>query len=126
MRTRRFRYLITFVAAMFIANNAAASIYACLTGLGTVVAVAATQSHPATMGHMEHVANADALCLTQCIQSYRDSAQEFAANDWDIVSLPVAPDPSPALRTKPVRARIARAPTATGPKLFLLFGRLRN
>lgn len=111
---------------MFIANNAAASVYACLAGLGNVVAITPTQTHPATMGHMEHVANADALCLTQCIQSYRDSAQEFAANGSDIVPLPVPPSPSPALRTQPVHARIAWAPPATGPKLFLLFGHLRN
>lgn len=126
MRSRRFRYLIAFVAAMFIANNAAASIYACLTGLGSVVVVAATQSHSPAMGHMEHAGKADALCLTQCIQSYRDSAQEFAANGSDIVSLPVPPGPTPALRTEPARARIAWAPRATAPKLFLLFGNLRN
>ena len=126
MRSRRFRYLIAFVAAMFIANNAAASIYACLTGLGSVVAVAATQSHSPAMGHMEHAGKADALCLTQCIQSYRDSAQEFAANGSDIVSLPVPPGRTPALRTEPTRARIAWAPRATAPKLFLLFGNLRN
>jgi len=126
MRSRRFRYLIMFVAAMFIANNAAASIYACLTGLGTVVGVATTQSYPAAMGHMEHAGKADALCLTQCIQSYRDSAQEFAAHGSDIVSLPVPPGPSPALRTEPARARIAWAPGAPAPKLFLLFGNLRN
>ncbi len=126
MKTRRFRYLITFVAAIFIANNAAASVYACLAGLGSMVAVATTQSHPAAMGHLEHAADADALCLTQCIQSYRDSAQDFAANAPDIVSLPVLPSPSPALRTEPTRARIAWAPRATAPKLFLLFGNLRN
>ena len=126
MRKRRFRYLIAFVAAMFIANNAAASVYACLAGLGSVVAIATTQSHPAAMAHMEHAADADALCLTQCIQSYRESAQEFAANGWDNVSLPVAPDPPPALRAEPTRTRIVWAPKATAPKLFLLFGNLRN
>ena len=113
--------MITFVAAMLIANNAAASFYACLTGLGTVVGIAATH-----MGHMEHTGNAGALCLKQCIRSYRDSAQEFAANGSDIVFLPVPTSPSPALRTKPARARIAWAPRAPAPKLFLLFGNLRN
>ena len=111
---------------MFIANNAAASIYACLTGLGSVVAVAATQSHSPAMGHMDHAGKADALCLTQCIQSYRDSAQEFAANGSEIASLPVPPAPVPALNTEPTRARIAWAPRATASKLYLLFGNLRN
>jgi len=126
MRSRRYRYLVTFVVAMFIANNATASIYACLTGLGTVVAVAATESHAPGMGHLEHAGKADALCLTQCIQSYRDSAQEFAVNGSDIASLPVPSGPSFALRTEPARAPIAWAPGTAAPKLFLLFGNLRN
>ncbi|MDH3286611.1 MAG: hypothetical protein OEP48_02630 [Betaproteobacteria bacterium] len=125
MRKKRFRYLITFVAAMFIANNAGASVSACIAGLGNMVAMAAAQSHPTAMGHPEHVANGDALCLTQCVQSYRDPTQELAANDLNIIPIPAFSGPCLSVRTEPTRARIAWAPKVAGPKLFILFGNLR-
>ena len=126
MKSRRFRYLIVFVAAMFITNNAVASVSACLAGLGSVVAAAAMQSNPAATGHAKHAADADSLCLTQCIGSYRDSAQVFAANGSDIVALPLPPGPSLALTIEPASARVALAPGAPVSRLFLLFGNLRN
>lgn len=126
MRKRRFRYLITFVAAMFIANNAAASVYACIAGLGSMAAVAATQVHPTGMGHLEQAAGTDALCLTECVQSYRDPAQELATNGLDIAPLPAFPRTCLSVTTEPARARIAWAPKAVGPKLFILFRNLRN
>lgn len=125
MRKRRFRYLITFVAAMFFANNVGAAAYACLAGLGSLVSVAAPQLELAGAGHLEHAADADALCLTQCVKSYRDPAQELAANSLDIVSIPALSGPCLSVRFEPARARIAWAPKATGPKLFILFGNLR-
>ena len=125
MRARRFRYLITFVAAMFIANNAAASVYACLAGLGDMAALATTQAHSA-MGHQEQAAGTDALCLTQCAQSYRNPVQEFAAAGSDFVSIPALSGPCLSVKTEPTPTRIAWVPPAAGPKLFLLFSNLRN
>jgi hypothetical protein len=126
MKKRRFRHLITFVAAMFLANNVGAAAYACLVGLGSLVSVAAPQLDPAGAGHLEHVAGADAPCLTQCVQNYRDPTQELAANGLDIVSLPAPSGPCLAVRTEPTPARVAWAPKAAGPKLFILFRNLRN
>ena len=111
---------------MFIANNAGASVSACIAGLGNMVAMAAAQSHPAAMGHPEHVANSDAPCITQCVQSYRDPTQELATNGLDIAPLPVSPSTCLSVTTEPIRARIAWAPKVVGPKLFILFRNLRN
>lgn len=111
---------------MFIANNAGASVSACIAGLGSMVAVAATQGHTTGMGHLEQAAGTDGLCLTECVQSYRDPAQELAANGLDIISIPAFSGPSLSVRFEPTRARIAWAPKAAGPKLFILFRNLRN
>jgi hypothetical protein len=126
MRAKRVRYLITFVAAMFIANHAAAGMYASFASVGNMLGMAATQSHAAAMGHPEHLANADALCLAQCIQSYRDPVQALAANGLDGVVVPAISGPCLSVRTEPVKARIAWAPKFAGPKLSILFCNLRN
>lgn len=111
---------------MFFTNNVGAAAYACLAGLGSLVSVAAPQLDLAGAGHLEHVADADALCLTECVKSYRDPTQELAANGLDIVPIPAFSGPCLSVRYEPTRTRIAWAPKAAGPKLFILFGNLRN
>lgn len=125
MRRGAFRYLIAFVAAMFIANNAVASLSASLTSLGRLGALAAMHIHPATE-RLEHAAHIDAHCVAQCIQSYRDPTQELAANGLAIAPVPTSPGPGLSVKTGPTAARIAWAPEFSGPKLFILFGNLRN
>ena len=126
MRTRRFRYLITFVTAMFIANQAVGSVYASVASLGNMLGMASSESHAAAMGHAEHLANADALCLRQCVESYRDQAQALTANGLDKIPMPAASGPSLSVRIEPATNPIKWAQKAVGPKPSILFCNLRN
>jgi len=126
MKTRRFRHLITFVAAMFLANNVAAAAYACIAGLGSLAPVTAPGLESTGAGHLERAADADPLCITQCARSDRDPAQPFAANGSGPVPTPLASGPCLSVTIEPTRSRIAWAPKVPGPPLPILFCNLRN
>lgn len=125
MRTKRFRCLIVFVAAMSIANNAVASVSASFASLGRLAAVAAMHVYPATE-RPAHAAPIDAHCITQCIQSYREPTHQIANNGLTIAPIPVSPGPGLWVVTETTRPRFARAPELAGPRLPILFGNLRN
>lgn len=125
MRTQRFRYLVVFVAAMFIANSAVASVSASVAGLGRMAALAAMHVHPAAE-RVDHAAHVDIHCIAQCIQSYRDPKRQFANNGLTVAPKPASPDRGLSVRAEPTAARITWAPMVAGPKLSILFGNLRN
>ncbi|MHB8666019.1 MAG: hypothetical protein ACYC7B_00670 [Burkholderiales bacterium] len=119
-------YLTVFVAVMFFASNAAASVRAC------VVSVTA-QQHAAVPaldveGHAHPCSQSDdaAGCLTHCVQYYKSGGQQLAAD----VPVPV-PAPAPAVfhasvRANPTRVVVALAAPVVGPPPTLLFGNFRN
>lgn len=126
MRTRRIRYLIAFVATMFLANNVVAAAYACITALNgaNLAAIRALDARQVT--HSEP-ASADAeSCLTHCAQGDEIQQQDLAAAVHAPASVPGLPAAHLTASIKPVAPLVALAPRIIGPPLTILFHNFRN
>ena len=126
MKSKRFRYLIALVAAMFLANNVAVAARACAEGLKGQDLDVAQQFSAADVRHVPAAAGDETPCVTQCAQSYKSPEQKLAPNVTEFVSLPIHFVPYFSVEIKPAAAVIALAPRAFGPPLTLLFRNLRN
>ena len=123
MRPDRIRYLLVFFVAMFLANNAVASVRTCMVQM-------AAQEHAAlqvleSSGDENLCPEADSAtnCLTHCTQSYKSDEQRYF---FDAPAVAVAP---PLHRVWfPLGPRplvFPLAPPVVGPPLTILFGNLR-
>ncbi len=120
------RYLIYFLAAMFIASNAAAAARACVVNL-------AGQEHAAVRAldaegdeHLCPQSDDASRCLRHCTQSYKSDQQQFSADVPVFLSAPAL-----AVFQAPIQAQsrlvvVALAPPIVGPPLTILFGNFRN
>ncbi len=120
------RFLLTFVAAMLLANNVAVAARAFITGLSGQDIVAVHALDATGVGHLQPVDDDQALCLVHCAQSYQNHAQELATNAFKVAFLPALFVPSFSVATKPAASVVALAPRAAGPPLTILFRNLRN
>ena len=120
------RYLISFLAAMFFASNAAAAVRACIADVGTQEHVAI--SAPAAAGAETPCPPTDDAgpCLTHYAQSYQGDEQKFWANFPPVVLAPVFGVIHVAYQAKPRLLVMASAPPIVGPPLTILFGNFRN
>lgn len=124
MRFKRTRYLIAFLAAMFLANSVAAAAYASFAPLAGEVPAAAGE-FGAVDG--EHFMGPDTdPCLTHCVQGYTHYDQYFAVGAPPGLALPVRFAVSYLRKPAPVDPVIARAPMILGPPLTILFRNFRN
>ena len=126
MKPVRVRYWVVFLAAMFLANGAAAAARACLVDL-------AAQEHAAiqvldTSGgeHLCPDTDSAANCLSHCTQSSKSEQQNLS---FDVPVFAVAPPLALHrvwLPTDPGRLVIASGQPVVGPPLTILFRKLRN
>jgi len=126
MRSKRIRFLLTFVAAMLLANNAAVAARAFITGLSGQDIVAVQALDATGVGHLMPVDDEATLCLTHCVQNYKNHERELATNAFKVVFLPALFVPYSAVEIKPAASLVALAPQAAGPPLTILFHNLRN
>ena len=126
MRFKRIRFLLTLVAAMFLANNVAVAARAFVTGLSGQDSVAVQALDATGVGHLKSADDDEALCLAHCAQSYQNHEQELATNAFKVVFLPALFVPYSAVEIKPAASLVALAPQAAGPPLTILFHNLRN
>ena len=126
MRSKRIRYLITFVAAMFLANNVAVAARVFISGLSAQDMVAVQALDATGVGHPMPVDDDMDLCLRHCVQSYKSHEQELATNAFKVAFLPAMFVPYFSVKIKPAASVVALAPQAAGPPLTILFGNLRN
>jgi len=124
MRSKKIRCLISFLVAMFVANNVAAAAYACITALNG--------RDPTTIRVLESVKHAEQgpangeSCLAHCAQGEVIQQQELAPAVNADVFVP-APRSAPlAIKVKPAAAILSLGPQVIGPPLPLLFHNLRN
>jgi hypothetical protein len=126
MKSGRMRFLLTFVAAMFLANNVAVAARAFIAGPNGQDSVAVQALDATGGGHLSPVADDQALCLTHCVQSYQSHEQELATNASKGAVSPVPAVPYFLVEIKPAARVAALAPQAAGPPLTILFHNLRN
>jgi len=124
MRSKKIRYLITFLAAMFVANNVAAAASACIAAVKgqNSVAVQILES----VKHAEQGPVDGESCLTHCAQGEVIQQPDFAAAVYSAVSLPPPSYERIALENKPVAAVLSLAPPVIGPPFTILFHNFRN
>jgi len=120
------RFLLTFVAAMFLANNVAVAARAFITGLSGHDIVAVRALEATGVGHLKPVDDDQDLCLAHCAQSYQNHEQELATNAFKVAFLPALFVPCFSVEIKPASSVVALAPQAAGPPLTILFHNLRN
>ena len=121
----RIRYLITFVAAMFLANNVAAAVRVPVAG-PQGQDMAASQKPGATgIKHVEFVADDEAACFKHCVQAYKNPGQKFATTGSKVVFTSLRSIPYRSAGIKRTTTAVALAPQAIGPPLIILFGNLR-
>lgn len=125
MKSQRMRFLLTFVAAMLLANNVAVAARAFASGLGGQDSVAVRALHATGIGHLKPVGNGHPLCPTHCAQSHRNHEQEPATNTFKVAFLPALLVPCFSVEIRPAAAVVALAPQAAGPSLSILFHNLR-
>lgn len=126
MKSGRIRFLLTLVAAMFLANNVAVAARAFVTGLSGQEIVAVQALDPTDVGHLNPADEDTALCLAHCAQSYSNHEQVVATNAFKIAFLPALFVPCFTVEIKPAASVVALAPQAAGPPLTILFHNLRN
>ena len=120
------RFLLTFVAMMFLADSVAAAAPALITGLSGQDRVAVQALDAAGAGHMSPVADDQTSCLTHCVQISQNHEQELATDAFKGVVSPAPSAPCFPVEIKPAAAVVALAPQAAGPPLTILFHNLRN
>jgi len=124
MRSKKIRYLISFLVAMFVANNVAAAAYACITAINgrDAAAIRILES----VKHAEQgPANGDS-CRTHCAQGEVIQQQELAPAVNANVFAPAPLFAPLAIKFKPAAAILSLAPQVIGPPLPILFHNLRN
>lgn len=121
----RIRYLITFVAAMFLANNVAAAVRVSIAGPQGQDMAAAQKPGATGIGHVEFVADDEAVCFRHCAQAHKKPEQEFATNGSKVVFISLRFVPYRSVGIKRTTTAVALAPQAIGPPLIVLFGNLR-
>ncbi len=126
MKSKRLRFLLTFVAVMFLANNVAVAAGAFITGLGGQDIVAVHALDATGVGHLKSVDDDQALCFAHCVQSYQKHEQELATSVFKVAFLPALVVPCFSAEIKPAATVVALAPQAAGPPLTILFHNLRN
>ena len=126
MKSKRLRFLLTFFAAMFLANNVAVAAGAFITGLSGHDVAAAQTLNATGIGHLKSVDDDQALCLAHCVQSYQNHEQELATNAFKVAFLPALFVPCFSADIKLAASVVALAPQAAGPPLTILFRNLRN
>ena len=126
MRSKRIRYLIAFVAAMFLANNVAVEARAFITGPRGRGMLGVQALDGAAVESVEAVDDHQALCLTHCAQGCKNHEQELATNAFKRAFLPAVFVPYFPVEIKPAAPVFALAPQAAGPPLTILFHNLRN
>lgn len=126
MKSGRIRFLLTLVAAMFLANNVAVAARAFVTGLSGQDSVAVQALDATGAGHLKPVGDDEALCLAHCVQSYSNHEQELATNAFKVAFSPTLAVPYFPVAIKPAAPVVALAPQAAGPPLTILFHNLRN
>jgi len=125
MKPARIRYLLIIFAAMFLANNAAASARACMVQLAAQEHTAIRIFDTSSDKHLCPEADSAANCLVHCTQSYKSDQQRVS---FDAPAVAVAPPLSLHRAWIPIEPRrlvIAWAPPVVGPPLTILFGNLR-
>ncbi len=126
MKSGRIRFLLTLVAAMFLANNVAVAARTFITGLSGQDTAAVQMLDTTGAGHLKSADDNHALCITHCAQSYQNHEQELATNAFKIAFLPALFVSSFSVEIKPAGSVVALAPQAAGPPLTILFRNLRN
>ena len=126
MKSGRMRFLLTLVAAMFLANNVAVAARAFITGLSGQDIVAVQALDATGVGHLKPADDDEALCLAHCAKSYQNHEQELATNAFKIAFLPALLVPYSSVAITPAASLVALAPQAAGPPLKILFRNLRN
>lgn len=126
MRFKRIRFLLTLVAAMFLANNVAVAARVFMTGLSGQDSVAVQALDATGAGHLKPVGDDEALCLAHCVQSYSNHEQELATYAFKVAFSPTLAVPCFPVAIKPAAPVVALAPQAAGPPLTILFHNLRN
>jgi hypothetical protein len=120
------RYLTFFLAAMFFASNAVATVRACVADL-------AEQGHMAVRAldaegdeHLCPQSDDAARCLTHCTQSYKNGEQTFSADVHVVALAPFLAILHVSFQAKPKLVVVASAPPIVGPPLTILFRNFRN
>ena len=126
MRSRRIRYPIIFVAAMFLANNVATAARVSIAGPQGQDMATAHKPGATGVEHGAFVADDAAACVRHCAQPYKDPAQKLATNVSKVVFISFRFVPNRSVEIAPTASVIALAPQAIGPPLTVLFGNLRN
>lgn len=126
MRFKRIRFLLTLVAAMFLANNVAVAARVFMTGLSGQAGVAVQALEATGVGYLRPVDDNLDLCLAHCAQSYPNHEQELATNGFKVAFLPALFVSWLSVEIKPAAPVVALAPQAAGPPLTILFHNLRN
>ncbi len=120
------RFLLTFVAAIFLANNVAVAARAFITGLSGQHGVVVQAPDATGVGQLKPVNDDADLCLTHCAQSYQNHEQDLATNAFKVAFLPALFVRNSPVAIKPAASVAALAPRAAGPPLTILFRNFRN
>lgn len=126
MRLRRIRWFLVLCAAMLVANNAMAAVRACSLGLTGSEHLAI---HPREAQADRHVcpdSGDENQCLAHCTQSAKTTEPNLSSD----VPTPVVPSMPTGLvvSVRPATAAsvVLYAPRLVGPRLTILFRKLRN
>ena len=120
------RFLLTFVAIMFLADNVAAAAPAFIAGLSGQDSVVVQALDATGAGHWRPVADDQTSCLTHCVQISQNPEQELATNAFKGAVSPAPAAPCFPVEIKPAAPVVALARQAAGPPLTILFHNLRN
>ena len=120
------RYLTYFVAAMFIASNAAAAARACVVNLAGQEHVAVRALNAEGDQHLCPQSDDASGCLTHCTQSYKSDQQQFSPDVPVFLSAPARAVFQAPIQAQPRLVVVALAPPIVGPPLTILFGNFRN
>lgn len=123
MKLRRMRYLVVFLAMMFLANGVAAAARPCIVELSG-------QEHAAlrSEGAAEHLCplSGDAArCLAHCTQSHKGEEQKLWIDVSGLVPTPAASAPRVWFQPEAAVPPLGLAPRVVGPPLTILFRNFR-
>ncbi len=127
MKPVRIRYLLVFFAAMFLANNAVASVRACMVQFTAQEHTAIRVLDSSSDTNLCPEADSETNCLVHCTKSFKGDEQKVSFDVPPATAL--APPPTLHRVWFPVAPRrlvYASAPPVAGPPLTILFRNLRN
>lgn len=125
MKLRRMRYLVVFLAMMFLANGVAAAARACIVELGGEEHAALQSDGAGATEHLCPLSGDAGHCLAHCTQSYKGEEQKLWIDVPGFVLTPAASAPRVWFQPEAAVPPLAFTPPVVGPPLTILFRNFR-